>query len=80
MFLPILNGGGRVFWHPRYSGTNLICMAYEQKNPGNYLSMWIIQAFYMLSNIMLWRVVSQTIIQIIWEVQISEGQIIGVTL
>ena len=37
--------------------------------------MQIIQTYFTLSNIRLERVVSQTIMQIIWGIQISEGQI-----
>ena len=41
---------------------------------------WIIRAHFTLSNITLWRVVSQTIMRIIQEVRISEGQIIRAIL
>ena len=42
--------------------------------------MQIIRAYFMLSNMTLWRVVSQIIMRIIQGVQISEGQIIRATL
>ena len=55
-------------------------MADTCKNHANYLSMQIIQAYFTLNNITLRRVVSQTIMRIIREVRISEGQIIRATL
>ena len=55
-------------------------MANAQKNCVNYPSMQIIQAYFTLSNITLQRVVSRTIMRIIREVRISEGQIIRATL
>ena len=44
-----------------YSRALLIHTANVQKNRANYLSMRIIRAYFMLSNIMLQRVVSRTI-------------------
>ena len=63
-----------------YSGAHLIRMANARKNHANYVSMWIIRAYFTLGNIILRRVVSQTIMQIIRDVQISEGQIIWAIL
>ena len=63
-----------------YSRARLICTANAQKNHANYLSMQIIQAYFMLSNITLRRIVSWTIMRIIRGMRISEGQIIRVIL
>ena len=63
-----------------YSGARLIHMANARKNCVNYLSKCIIPAYFTLSNIMLWRVVYQTIMWIIRKVRISEGQIIQAIL
>ena len=63
-----------------YSRTRLIHTANARKNRANYPSMRTIQAYLMLSNITLQKVVSRIIMQIIWGVQISEGQIIRAIL
>ena len=63
-----------------YSRARLIRTANARKNHANYLSMWIIRAYFALSNITLWKVVSWTTMRIIQGVRISEGQIIRATL
>ena len=63
-----------------YSRARLICTATARKNHANYPSMRIIRAYFMLSNITLWKVVSWTTMRIIRGMRISEGQIIRATL
>ena len=69
-----------VFDGSSYSRARLIRMANAWKNHANCLSMRIIRAYFMLSNITLQRVVSRTIMRIIWGMRISEGQIIWAVL
>ena len=60
----------------KYSIACLIQTANAQINCVNYPSMRIIRAYFMLTNIMVRRVVSWTIMRIIRGVRISKGQII----
>ena len=64
----------------QYSGAHLIHKGNVWKNHANYSSTQIIQAYFMLSNIMLWWILYWTIMQIFREVWISESQIIWATL
>ena len=64
----------------KYNEARLIRMANAWKNRANYPSIWIIRAYFTLSNITLWRVVSWTAMQINQEVRMSEGQIIWAVL
>ena len=67
------NGGG-------YSGARLIRTANAWKNCANYLSMWIIRAYFTLHFYQQQRVVSRASVRIERGMRISEGQIIRAIL
>ena len=62
-----------------YSGAHLIRMANAWKNIANYLSMWIIRAYFTLHFNQQQRVVSKASVRIKRRMWISEGQIIRAT-